>query len=143
VGEVHASGLIEAPVHEFLERQSVGTLATVRPDGKARHTLVYYDVTGAVIRISTEAARGKARDVERTGWASLCVMGHEKPWPSCTLEGAARVVREGIGPATAALLGKITGNAPDPAPSDEQLAAAGRVILEIAVERVYGVSYVA
>ena len=134
---------IEAPVRDFLARESVGTVVTIRPDGKARHTLVYYDVEGGVVRISTEAARGKARDVERSGWASLCVMGHEKPWPSCTVEGPARIVRKGIGEATAALLGKITGNRPDPPPADEQLAAAGRVILEIAVERVYGVSYVA
>jgi hypothetical protein len=32
--------------------------------------------------LTREAQRLKARDVERSGWASLCVMGHEAPYPS-------------------------------------------------------------
>ena len=136
------SNPLEDPVRSFLERESVGSVVTIRRDGKARQTIVYYVLDGDRILMSTEAPRGKARDVERSGWASFCVMGHAKPWPSCTVEGPAQILREGIGDATARILEKITGNRPDPAPSDEQLAAAGRVILAIDIARVYGVSYV-
>lgn len=133
---------LDDPGRRFLETQPVGTLTTLRPDGKARSSVVYFTLDGDRVRISTVAKRAKARDVERTGWASFCVMGHEKPFPSLTVEGAARIVTEDIGPATAALLEKITGQAPEAVPTDEQLAVGGRVILEIDVERVYGVSYV-
>ena len=98
---------------------------------------------GDRILISTEGKRGKARDVERGGWASFRVMGHEKPWPSLTVEGPARIRREGIGSATARIMAKIRGEALPAEPSDEQLADADRVILELDVERVYAVSYVA
>jgi PPOX class probable F420-dependent enzyme len=126
----------------FLDEAPVGTLATLRPDGKIRHTLVYFVRDGDRILLSTEGKRGKARDVGKTGWASFCVMGHAKPFPSLTVEGPARVLRKDIGEPTARVMQKITGKAPQATPSDEQLAASDRVILEIEVERVYGVSYV-
>lgn len=134
--------ILDEPIRRFLDDAPVGTLATLRPDGRPRHTLVYFVRDGERILLSTEGKRGKARDVERTGWASFCVMGHQKPFPSLTVEGPARVLRGGIGDATARVMQKITGNVPDATPTDEQLAAADRVILEITVDRVYGVSYV-
>ncbi len=136
------SGPLDDASRRFLETQPVGTLTTLRSDGKARSSVVYFTLEGDRIRISTVAKRAKARDVTRTGWASFCVMGHEKPFPSLSVEGPARIVTRDIGPATAALLEKITGKTPDAVPTDEQLAVGGRVILEIDVERVYGVSYV-
>jgi PPOX class probable F420-dependent enzyme len=126
----------------FLDASPVGTIATLRPDGRIRHTLVYFALDGERIQISTEAKRGKARDVERTGWASFCVFGHAKPWPSFTVEGPARIRREGIAEPTARVLARIAGSPPSNPPSDEMLAKAGRVILELDVERVYGASYV-
>jgi PPOX class probable F420-dependent enzyme len=132
---------LDDPARAFLTRQPVGVLTTLRPDGKARSTLVYFALDGDRVHVSTESKRGKARDVERTGWASLCVVGHEKPFPSLTLEGAARLRRRDMGGPTAAVLAKIRGERPPADPTDEQLAAADRVVLEIAVERVYGASY--
>jgi hypothetical protein len=70
------------------------------------------------------------------------VVGHEKPFPSCTVEGPARIVERGIGEPTGRILGKIHGQRPAEPPTDEMLASAGRVILEIAIENVYGVRYV-
>jgi len=136
------SDVLGGAVRRFLTDQSVGTIVTLRSDGRARQTLVYYLLEGDRVVISTEASRGKARDVEREPWASLCVMGHEKPWPSCTVEGPAQLLRKDVGAATASMLEKITGKRPDPAPTDEQLAAAGRVILALEIARVYGVSYI-
>jgi PPOX class probable F420-dependent enzyme len=136
------SSELTEPVRKFLESQPVGTVATVRPDGKIRNTVVYYVLDGDRILISTQSRRGKGRDVQRTGWASFCVVGHEKPFPSCTIEGPARILTEGIGQATARILETIRGVRPPTVPTDEGLAQLDRVILEIQAERVYGVSYI-
>lgn len=128
-------------VRAFLERQPVGVLATRTAAGSVRQSLVYHLLEGNRVLISTEAARGKARDVERDGWASYCVMGHEAPWSSVTVEGRARVCTTGIADATTRLATKIRGEAPANELTDELLAAVGRVIIEIEIDRVYGASY--
>ncbi len=49
----------------------------------------------------------------------------------------------GIGPATAQIMQRIMGAAEPPEPqTDEALAAVGRVILEITIERVGPVTYI-
>jgi hypothetical protein len=104
---------------------------------------VYYARDGERILISTVADRLKARDVERTGWASLCVMGGERPYPSATFSGPARILTTDIGPASAQIAQRFIGSdEPPEAQSDEALAAVGRVILEISIERVTAISYV-
>jgi PPOX class probable F420-dependent enzyme len=133
---------ITQPVRKFLEAQPIGTVATLRPSGKIRHTVVYYVIDADRILISTEAKRGKARDVTRTGWASFCVFGHEKPFPAVTIEGPARILTAGIAEPTARILQKIRGQKLIATATDEQLASVGRVILEIAIEHVYSVQYI-
>ena len=92
--------------------------------------------------ISTESKRLKARDVRRSGWASLCVLGHERPYPSAVFSGPAEILTERIGPATAAIVQRIA-DLPEPpeAQSDEALASIDRVILAITVEAVTAVNY--
>jgi PPOX class probable F420-dependent enzyme len=128
-------------VRRFLDEQNVGVLATIRPNGEVRQSIVYHVLDGDRLLISTEATRAKARDVTRTGRASYCVMGHEKPYPSLTVEGRAAVRTEGIADGTSRVMAKIRGEAPDPAPTDEALAAVGRVLIEISVDRVYGLTW--
>ena len=67
--------------------------------------------------------------------------GPERPFPSVTIEGAARVVREGLGEPTARIVGRILGAEPPPRQDDATLHAVGRVILELDVDGVYGASY--
>jgi PPOX class probable F420-dependent enzyme len=127
----------------FLDANRVGVLATEAADGRPRQSLVYYARDGDTIVISSVAGRHKVADVERTGWASLCVMGHEQPYPSAVLAGTARIRTEGIGAATALVMQRVAGadEAPEPQ-TDEALAEVGRVILELGIERVTAVSYV-
>ena len=75
-------------------------------------------------------------------WASLCVLGPERPHPSAVSTGRAEILTENIGPATAAIIRRIAG-LPEPpeARSDEALAAIDRVILAITVEAVTSVNY--
>ena len=127
----------------FLDSHRVGVLATKSRSGRPRQSLVYYARDRDRLVISTVADRLKAKDVTRDGWASLCVMGHEAPFPSAVFSGPAEIVSEDIGPPTAAVMQRI-GDLPEPPEpqTDEALAAVGRVVLRIAVERVSAVSYI-
>jgi PPOX class probable F420-dependent enzyme len=131
---------LDPSVREFLTAARVGVVCTVRPDGRPRQSVTYYVLDGDRILISTERKRGKARDVIRDGWASICVMGQEVPYPSVTVEGPAHIRTAGIGQPTARIFAAITGNESAPL-SDEDLAGLDRVILEITCARVYGASY--
>jgi PPOX class probable F420-dependent enzyme len=128
---------------EFLDERIVGVLATVAEDGRTHQSVVYFARDGDRLLVSTESGRHKARDVRRTGWASLCVMGRDRPFASATLSGRAEILTDDIGPATAAVMHRIMGlDAPAPeVQSDEALAGVGRVILAITVEHVGPVSY--
>jgi len=128
----------------FLDAQLVGVLAT-RPDaGRVRQSVVYYVRDADRLLISTEAGRLKATDVRNTGWASLCVLGHERPFPSATFSGPAAILTQGIGAATAAIAQRVLGLDEPPEPqTDEALAGVGRVLLAITIERVAAVNYVA
>ncbi|WP_084959873.1 TIGR03618 family F420-dependent PPOX class oxidoreductase [Thermoactinospora rubra] len=132
--------MIDPVVRDFLARHPAGVLATTRPDGGVRQSVVYFALDGDRLLISTEPGRAKARDVQRSGRASLCVIGASAPYPSVTLEGAAALRTTGIGPDTARVVSRIGGQSVEPL-SDAELAAMNRVILEIIVERVYGASY--
>jgi PPOX class probable F420-dependent enzyme len=136
------SGLT-AELREFLDAHRVGVLATVASDGKPRQSVVYYARDGERLLISTESKRLKAREVRRTGWASLCVRGDEQPYPSAVFSGPAEILTEDIGRPTAAIMQRIASTPELPEPqTDEALAAVDRVILAITVERVAAVNYI-
>lgn len=134
-------GALTERVRSFLDAQPVGVLGTTRADGAVRQTLVYHVVDGDRVLVSTESGRAKARDVVRTGRASYCVLGHETPFPSVTVEGPARIVTEGVGAKTTRIFEKITGQPMADPLTDKAMAARDRVILEITVERAYGASH--
>lgn len=129
-------------LREFLDDHRVGVLATIASDGRPRQSVVYYVRDGDRLLISTESKRLKARDVERSAWASICVRGDEQPYPSATFSGPAEIVTQDIGAATAGVMQRIAGMDEPPEPqSDEALAAIDRVILAITIERVGAVNY--
>lgn len=129
-------------VAAFLDDRIVGVLATVSADGRARQSVVYYVRDGDRLLVSTDAGRWKAKDVVRDGRASLCVMGAERPFPAVTVAGPAEILTREIGPATARIVQAIMGADEPPQPqTDEALAAVGRVILALTIERVGPVAY--
>jgi PPOX class probable F420-dependent enzyme len=135
-------GQLSDPLRALLDANTVGVLATVSSGGKPRQSLVYFAREEERLLVSTLADRLKARDTRRTGWASLCVMGHEPPFPSAAFSGPAEILTEGIGVSTARIAQRITGSSERPEPmSDETLAEAGRVILTISIERVTAANY--
>jgi PPOX class probable F420-dependent enzyme len=136
-------GALSKELSEFLDSSPVGVLATLASDGKPRQSLVYFARDGERLLISTLTDRLKARDTTRSGWASLCVMGHEPPYPSATFSGSAEILTEDIGPPTARVMQRIARSAEPPEPmTDEALAEVGRVVLAIHVDRVSARSYI-
>jgi PPOX class probable F420-dependent enzyme len=137
-------GTLTDPLRDFLDLHAVGVLATPAADGRPRQSLVYFARDRDRLLISTLSDRMKARDVRRSGWASLCVIGHEPPYPSATFSGPAEILTQGIGAPTAMVVQRMTGAAEPPEPvTDEALAEVGRVVLAIAIERVTAASYIA
>ena len=92
----------------LLETVPVGVIATQRRDGRARQSTVYFVLDGDTIWISTEAARAKAVDVGRTGWASLCV-SPAAPYASVTVEGRATIQESNVALMTSRILARISG----------------------------------
>jgi len=128
-------------LREFLDSQIVGVMATDPPQGHPRQSVVYYVREDDRLLISSVAGRRKVADVERTGWASLCVMALERPFPSATFSGAAEILTENIGATTAAVAQRLMGSDEPPEPqSDEALAAVGRILIAITIERVTAVN---
>lgn len=132
-------------IRSFATAVKTCVVATTRPDGRVRQSVTYFhlDADDSVL-ISTTARRAKALDVARTGRLSICVFGHEKPFPSVTIEGAARILDDParVGELTRRLTAAVFGGDQSNAPSDEDLQKAGRVILELTPERCYGASYI-
>jgi PPOX class probable F420-dependent enzyme len=136
-------GALTPALEEFLDTHRAGVLATRGEDDRPRQSVVYYARDGDALLISTLARRYKARDVERTGWASLCVMGHESPYPSAVFSGPAEILTKDIGVPTAAIMQRVADLPEPPEPqTDEALAAVGRVVLRIEIDRVSAVNYI-
>lgn len=134
------SGLTPA-VRAFITAEPSGVLGTVRPDGRPRLSVVRHLLDGDRILVSTEAARAKARDVARDGFASYCVTGHTAPFPCVTVEGTARIVTEGAGATTTRIIEAMSGTPMADPLTDAAVAAMGRVVLELTIERVYGATH--
>ena len=137
-----ASPKLSPELRELLDSNKLGTLATIGKDGLPRLSVVYYARRGERIFVSTLRERAKAKDIERKGWAALSVRGEEPPYPSATFSGSAVVRTDGIGEETALVMGRIAGLPEPPEPqSDKALAEVGRVLIEIAVDRVSAESH--
>jgi PPOX class probable F420-dependent enzyme len=134
-------GALTPELRELVDSNPVGVLATVPANGRPRQSLVYYARDGDRLLISTLADRLKARDVRRDGWASLCVMGHEPPYPSATFSGRAVILTADIGVPTAKIAQHVSGEPQEPM-TDEALAEVGRVVLAITVERVTAATHI-
>ncbi|MFE2868958.1 pyridoxamine 5'-phosphate oxidase family protein [Embleya sp. NPDC059259] len=136
--------LTEDEVLEILARERIGTLATIKRDGRPHlsNMLFAWDPAARVIRFSTTADRAKPHHVRRNANAALHVSGGNV-WSFAVAEGDAEVTE----PTT--IPGDATGRellAMVPAefrPADEATFLAGavaerRVVIRLAVTRLYG-----
>ena len=141
--------VVPQQVRNFLATSTTCVVATTRPDGSVRQSVVYFlfaevDGTDCIV-MSTVAGRAKALDVARTGTMSVCVFGHDAPYPAVTVEGTARVLTvaesSDVGHLTRRIGREIMGFPPELEPTDEQLVEADRVLLVLTPTRCYGASY--
>ena len=121
----HAVHTLNAQLKRFVDANPVGVLATSSLDGRPRQSLVYFTRVDDRLLISTLSDRLKTQDVRRSGWASLCVMGHEPPYPSATFSGPAEILTEHIGAPTATIMQRIT-RAAAPGADERRCARRGR-----------------
>ncbi len=83
-------------LRNFLDAHRVGVLATIGDDGMPRQSVVYYARDGDRLLVSPMSERLKAKDVRRSGWASLSVRGEEQPYPSATFSGPVEIVTDRV-----------------------------------------------
>jgi hypothetical protein len=124
----------------FLDDTDVGVLGVKRLDGRVHLSHVRHLCDGDRLLFSTEPTRLKAKSVDREGWAVYAVRGPTPPYPGFTIEGPARVLRDGIAEPTRRLFELIFGREFDPM-TDEQVLAMNRVIIELVPTRVYGITH--
>lgn len=115
--------------HAFLAERHLGTLSTIRGDGTPHVCAVGFtwDADAALVRVITNDASQKVRNVERSGRAAVAQVDGGR-WLS--LEGPARIAREPA--AVVDAVARYTERYQEPRPNPD------RVAIEITVERVLG-----
>ena len=132
-------------LHSLIAGSRLGVLATIKADGRPQLSPVtpYYDVESGVILVSITATRAKYFNLRRDPRASLEVTGPDgRAW--ATAEGVATLTGPGTdpdGPEVEALVAyyrAAAGEHPDWAEYRSVMVSDQRVLLSIAVDRVYG-----
>ncbi|MEW2296396.1 PPOX class F420-dependent oxidoreductase [Streptomyces sp. NPDC006743] len=136
--------LSDQALSDLLAKQRFGTLATVKRSGHPHLTTMLYswDPEARVVRLSTTADRVKVKHLRRDPRAALHVQGGDV-WSFAVAEGTAETSEATTVPGDAVgreLLAMIPAAAK---PEDEdaflaQQVAERRVVIRLAVERLYG-----
>ena len=125
---------------DFVRRNHRGVLATLKRDGRPQLSNVAYllDDDGA-IKISVTRDRAKTRNVRRDPRVSMTALG-ENWYEYVVVEGTGRIVEDDPVPLLRHVYRGVTGTEhPDWAEFDEAMVRDGRVVLVIAIDRLYPV----
>ncbi|MFG2289235.1 PPOX class F420-dependent oxidoreductase [Streptomyces sp. NPDC048595] len=136
--------LSDEALSDLLGKQQFGTLATVKRSGHPHLTtmLYHWDAEARIVRFSTTADRIKVKQLRRDRRAALHVQGDDV-WSFAVAEGEAEISETTTVAGDAVgreLLGMIP-QASKPEDEDaflEQLVAERRVVIRLAVDRLYG-----
>lgn len=128
----------------LLGQQQFGTLATLKRSGQPHLTTMLYswDPDARMVRFSTTADRSKVGHLRRNPRATLHVQGGDV-WSFAVAEGQAEVseVTEVLGDAVGQELLAMVPEAARPEDAEaflKQLVDERRVVIRLAVERLYG-----
>jgi PPOX class probable F420-dependent enzyme len=137
---------------DLLATRRLGVLATVKSDGRPQLSNVTYDFAASseaprsgVIRISITATRAKYRNLRRDPRASLHVSAPDF-WSYAVAEGDAELSPVAADPhdetveGLIALYREVQGEHPDWDEFRQAMVTDQRVLLRIAVSRVYGMA---
>jgi PPOX class probable F420-dependent enzyme len=122
----------------YLGRNHRGVLATLKRDGRPQLSHVAYllDDDGEV-KISVTNDRAKTRNARRDPRVSMTVVGDDW-YEYVVVEGTARIVEDDPVPLLRRVYRGVTGgDHPDWAEFDAAMVRDGRVVLAIAVDRLY------
>ena len=123
---------------DYLKRNHRGVLATLRRDGRPQLSPVLYllDDDGEV-KISVTRDRAKTHNVRRDPRVSMTALG-DNFYEYVVVEGSAHIVEDDPLPLLRHVYRGVTGGEhPDWQEFDEAMVRDGRVVLAIAVERLY------
>lgn len=95
---------------KFLEEHRLCVVGFNGRNGPPVLSPVYYYVDGDEIVISTQAARGKAKQAGRLGEVTLCVLEEKPPFAYLTVYGKVRVEKEGAADVMMRVGKAMTGN---------------------------------
>ena len=135
----------ETRLHELIGQGGLGTLATIKRDGRPQLSNVsyVYDRDERTILVSVTDGRAKTKNLRRDPRASFHVTGRDG-WTYAVAEGTAElsdVTREPGDAASEELVEvyrKIAGEHPDWQEYRDAMIAEKRLVLRLRVERVYG-----
>lgn len=135
----------DAGLHELLAAASLGTLATIKRDGRPQLSDVTYgyDRERSRIRISVTADRAKTANARRDPRVSL-IARNESGWGYAVAEGVAHLgevataTDDEAADALVELYRDLRGEHPDWDEYRQAMVDQRRQVLTIAVERVYG-----
>ena len=125
---------------DFVRRNHRGVLATLKRDGRPQLSNVAYllDDDGA-IKISVTRDRAKTRNVRRDPRVSMTALGDDW-YEYVVVEGTGRIVEDDPVPLLRHVYRGVTGTEhPDWAEFDAAMVRDGRVVLVIAIDRLYPV----
>ncbi|MET9091353.1 PPOX class F420-dependent oxidoreductase [Streptomyces cyaneofuscatus] len=131
--------------HALLAKSSLGTLATVKSDGRPQLSPVqpFFDQEAGVIYVSTSHGTAKTANLRRDARATLMVLSSDG-WEWATAEGVATLTGPGEdpnGPEVEALVDyyrKAAGEHPDWDEYREAMVSGRRVLITMTVDHVYG-----
>ncbi|UGT57920.1 PPOX class F420-dependent oxidoreductase [Nocardia asteroides] len=131
--------------HDLLETAKLGVLATIKSDGLPQLSPVtpYYDRAAGIVYVSMTEGRAKTVNLRRDPRAALEVTAPDG-WSWATAEGSVTLTGPGTdpnGPEVEALVDyyrAAAGEHPDWQEYREVMVADRRVLMALAVDRVYG-----
>lgn len=124
----------------FLDSHRLCVVGFAAKNGPPNLSPVYYVVDGDDILISTTAARGKAKQAQRTGEVTLCVLEEQYPFAYLNVYGSARVEDEGAAELMLRIGEKMTGSVlPEAARQamEQRARDEGRVVLRVTPKRYF------
>ncbi|MEV0331539.1 PPOX class F420-dependent oxidoreductase [Nocardia sp. NPDC050717] len=131
--------------HDLLETAKLGVLATIKSDGLPQLSPVtpYYDRAAGIVYVSMTEGRAKTVNLRRDPRAALEVTAPDG-WSWATAEGSVTLTGPGTdpnGPEVEALVDyyrAAAGEHPDWQEYREVMVSDRRVLMALAVDRVYG-----
>jgi PPOX class probable F420-dependent enzyme len=122
---------------EFVRPRHHGVLVTFRRDGSPQLSPVTMGVDGAGrVVVSTYPERAKARNVERSGRASMCVLSDDFGGDWVQVDGSAEVVSQPEAvEALVEYFRVISGEHPDWDEYREAMRQQGKVLIRLSIDR--------